>query len=493
MTSPRPIGLVVNPRSGNDVRRVIASAGSSTLEDKTSIVRRVVLGARLLGATSFITHHEPHQIVRRATETLRGITIEKVGEPIENTEHDTTRAVEIMRERGCAVVLVLGGDGTNRAAAKGWPDLPVLPLSTGTNNAFPYWVEPTVAGSAAGLLATGVVPSDDTALKQAKVVRIAMPDGGEELALIDAVAVADPWVGSLELFDPATMRTAVLTRADTPRPSASRRWGGLLVPCGAEEERAACSCGSAPSTTTRPPCCTRPPPRGTTRPSASAKRASLHLGAGVTVEGPVLLAFDGERKRRLQAGETAELRVVRDEAAGGRRAGRDGRGGARAGVFVGQSSVSAIFGKGGRLMGAEIVIKGGTVYDGTGAPGVVADVAISGGKIVEVGPGLSGDRVLDAGGHAVAPGFVDIHTHYDAQVFWDPALTPSCYHGVTTVVAGNCGFSIAPHAPRRPRAHRPHARKGRGHGRRGARRRHPVGLRDLPRVPSRRSSGAARC
>jgi N-acyl-D-amino-acid deacylase len=98
-------------------------------------------------------------------------------------------------------------------------------------------------------------------------------------------------------------------------------------------------------------------------------------------------------------------------------------------------------------MGAEIVIKGGTVYDGTGAPGVVADVAVSGGRIVEVGTGLSGDRVLDASGHAVAPGFVDIHTHYDAQVFWDPALTPSCFHGVTTVVAGNCGFSIAPTRP----------------------------------------------
>ncbi len=98
-------------------------------------------------------------------------------------------------------------------------------------------------------------------------------------------------------------------------------------------------------------------------------------------------------------------------------------------------------------MGAEIVIKGGTVYDGSGAPGVVADVAISGGRIVEVGPSLSGTRVIDAGGHAVAPGFVDIHTHYDAQVFWDPAHTPSCYHGVTTVVAGNCGFSIAPTRP----------------------------------------------
>src|SRR6516225_7915455 len=95
-------------------------------------------------------------------------------------------------------------------------------------------------------------------------------------------------------------------------------------------------------------------------------------------------------------------------------------------------------------MVAELVIKGGVVVDGTGAPGRRADVAVSGGRVAEVGAGLDGDRVLDASGCVVAPGFIDIHTHYDAQVFWDPALTPSCFHGVTTVVAGNCGFSIAP-------------------------------------------------
>ncbi|MGO9343118.1 MAG: N-acyl-D-amino-acid deacylase family protein [Acidimicrobiales bacterium] len=95
-------------------------------------------------------------------------------------------------------------------------------------------------------------------------------------------------------------------------------------------------------------------------------------------------------------------------------------------------------------MDTDIAIRGGTLVDGTGSPGRLADVAVRDGKIVEIGTKLHGEHELDASGQIVAPGFIDIHTHYDAQVFWDPWLTPSCHHGVTTVVAGNCGFSIAP-------------------------------------------------
>jgi N-acyl-D-amino-acid deacylase len=96
---------------------------------------------------------------------------------------------------------------------------------------------------------------------------------------------------------------------------------------------------------------------------------------------------------------------------------------------------------------SEIVLRGGTVVDGTGEPPRVADVAVDQGRIVEIGSGLDGDDVLDATGMVVSPGFIDVHTHYDAQVFWDPSLSPSSHHGVTSVVAGNCGFGIAPIRP----------------------------------------------
>ncbi len=98
-------------------------------------------------------------------------------------------------------------------------------------------------------------------------------------------------------------------------------------------------------------------------------------------------------------------------------------------------------------MSADLVIRGGTVFDGSGQPGRVADVAITGSVIEQIGQSLDGKVELDASGCAVAPGFIDLHTHYDAQVFWDPELKPSGYHGVTTVVAGNCGFTIAPCRP----------------------------------------------
>jgi N-acyl-D-aspartate/D-glutamate deacylase len=98
----------------------------------------------------------------------------------------------------------------------------------------------------------------------------------------------------------------------------------------------------------------------------------------------------------------------------------------------------------------DLVIRNGTVIDGSGQPRTVADVAVQDGKIAAVGPKLGpAARDIDAGGRLVTPGFVDIHTHYDGQATWDPYITPSSWHGVTTTVFGNCGVGFAPVRPGR--------------------------------------------
>lgn len=95
-------------------------------------------------------------------------------------------------------------------------------------------------------------------------------------------------------------------------------------------------------------------------------------------------------------------------------------------------------------MSLDLVIRGATVYDGLGSPGRVADVGVKDGRIVEVGAVVSASKTFDASGLALMPGIVDLHTHFDAQVTWDPTLSPSPSLGVTTAVMGNCGFGIAP-------------------------------------------------
>lgn len=303
------IGIIANPVSGKDIRRLVANAPTSTLQEKYTIVRRAVIGAAAAGADTFSFLTEPHHICERAVETLNlpGVSYHQVDGGDRFDESDTVRTVAAMRDLGVSVVIVLGGDGTNRAAALGWRDVPVIPLSTGTNNVFPRFVEATVAGEAAGLVAAGHVRLDEVAT-QAKVVEVSVGEEQPDLALIDAVIVDERFVGSRALFDPAALRLALLTRAE-PASVGISSIGGLVEPCSAADDGGVLVRFEPVATARRR--LRAPMAPGWYAEVGLAEVTRVALDEPVEVAGPGILAFDGERQRLLRDGQRATMRIRR--------------------------------------------------------------------------------------------------------------------------------------------------------------------------------------
>ena len=184
-----PIGIAANPASGKDVRRLVARASVFDNQEKCAIIRRAVVGAMAASAREFRFLPDTHGITEAALEEFASeLRFAPVDSPETGSALDTTRAAAGLKDAGCAVVITLGGDGTNRAFALGWRDAPLLPVSTGTNNVFPRFVEATIAGAAAGLIATGTVSLDEVA-RTSKVVCVEVEDEKDDLALIDPAGV----------------------------------------------------------------------------------------------------------------------------------------------------------------------------------------------------------------------------------------------------------------------------------------------------------------
>ena len=229
------IGIIANPASGKDIRRLVAGASVFDNNEKQNIIRRVLIGARAVGVMDVLFMPEPNQMAEQASERLGGgISIHPVETPRTSSALDTEHAARAMRDAGCDVVITLGGDGTNRAAARGWRDLPLVALSTGTNNVFPDMIEGTVAGTAAGLVATGDVPLD-TVSRSSKTVAVRIHDEPDDLALIDAALLEGSFIGSRAIWSADVLRSVLLTRAD-PSGVGLSSIGGLMIPVDPDED-----------------------------------------------------------------------------------------------------------------------------------------------------------------------------------------------------------------------------------------------------------------
>ncbi len=300
------IGIAANPASGKDVRRLVARASVFDNQEKSAIVRRAIVGALGAGASRFLHAPDTHHIAESAlAEFGADDEANAVEAPRTGSALDTTRAAIAMQSAGCAVVLTLGGDGTNRAFVKGWRDAPLLPISTGTNNVFPRLIEATVAGAAAGLVALGVVALDECA-RRAKAIHIEIDGEEDDLALIDAVLTTDRFVGARALLDADALRFAIMTRAD-PAAVGITAIGGLVLPTSADhDEGVVVELGSG-NRVVRAPIAP-----GLYQRIRINDARRVPLGAPVEINGPGVLAFDGERERVLARGQRARLSIHKD-------------------------------------------------------------------------------------------------------------------------------------------------------------------------------------
>lgn len=306
---PAPIGLIANPASGRDIRRLVANASTSTLNDKVTSVRRVLIGATQCGVDRVLVLGDGSQIVRRAAMPVDlDSVVEEVVAPRHHDVRDTIAAARAMGEAGCAAVIVLGGDGTNRAVALGWPSVPVIPISTGTNNAFPVTIEPTLAGSAAGLLACGRVAIEEVAAPAA-VVHLEIDGEARDLAVVDAVLLDGGLVGSMLLFEPSRLSHAVVARVN---PAALGMCGlaGVLHPDQSAPVSILFGAGDRGSAKARLVAVPIAPGAFAEMPIAAS--GPLAFGEVIEWRGPGVLAFDGERTRKLRDGQIARVWVERD-------------------------------------------------------------------------------------------------------------------------------------------------------------------------------------
>ena len=221
------VGIVANPASGTDIRRLVAYGSVFNNQEKVRIVRRILLGLQAAGVARIGYMPDYYGIVERAMDALDvALDVFPLAFDTKADQRDSMRAAEILQDMGAGCIVTLGGDGTNRMVAKGTCRVPLLPVSTGTNNVFPYMIEGTIAGLAAGLIATGKAPREKGTWSSTRL-EVLVEGQFADIAIVDAVVCDDMFIGSRAVWKMDKIRQIFLNRCN-PSNIGFSSIGGML-------------------------------------------------------------------------------------------------------------------------------------------------------------------------------------------------------------------------------------------------------------------------
>jgi len=313
------IGLIANPVSARDIRRIVANAGNLQITDRVNIVLRMLQAAHACGVQRALLMPDRGGIRALLERHLRRghdaslPAIEFLDMEPTSTVDDTFAATRLLQRAGVAAIVVLGGDGTHRAVVRELveadPGLPIAGLSTGTNNAFPEMREPTITGMAVGLYAAGRIDAADALLPHKLVeVQITGADGRtrRDVAIVDAVVTHDRSVGARALWKTSSLDAVYLAFAD-PQAIGLSAIGGLLQPVGRQAAGGlAVQLASDPAhallhlTAPIAPGLVRPVPIAHWQRMVADEPLTVQLAAGT-------VALDGERELAFETGQTVTM------------------------------------------------------------------------------------------------------------------------------------------------------------------------------------------
>ncbi len=321
------VGIVANPASGTDIRRLVAYGSNYDNAEKTNIVRRVLLGLEAVGVERVLIMPDSFGIGRRALDDL-SIELEAslLPIPLTFTKVDSTRAARVMATDGAGCIVTIGGDGTNRAVAKASGKVPLMPISTGTNNVFPTMIEGTIAGMAAGLAARRLVDSAVHRMPRLEIFHLKDSDDSrdiasfksdppDDIALVDAAVYDERFVASRAVWDVSKIIELFLTRAVPGNIGLSAIGAHVPRGNGASNNSKLPGSGQGQGLYLRLDSGGKqvlaPIAPGLIQSVGLAECRPLQPGDVVTVNDkrPCVLALDGEREIELRPGSTAHVRL----------------------------------------------------------------------------------------------------------------------------------------------------------------------------------------